>query len=124
MVFDDDRLVGDARVITPATLAAHLGLRNWLTSMSILVRAWAGECGPKAMTLVHALLAGADSIDDCDVLRAGSIAAVLGHAVAAPCTIGTFLRSSRGVIPVRSTRLPGGYSPGRGRQGRDRVRCL
>ena len=45
------------------------------------------------MTVVHALLAGGSWIDDCDRLRAGSTGQVLGHRVAAPSTIGTFLRS-------------------------------
>ena len=36
---------------------------------------------------------GADCIDDCDVLRAGQTRAVLGHAVSAPSTLGTFLRA-------------------------------
>ena len=35
----------------------------------------------------------ADCIDDCDVLRSGQTRAVLGHAVAAPSTLGTFLRA-------------------------------
>lgn len=39
------------------------------------------------------MLAGGDSIDDCDALRAGATRAVLGHAVLAPSTVGTFLRS-------------------------------
>ena len=39
------------------------------------------------------MLAGGDCIDDCDVLRAGATQAVLGHGVAAPSTIGTYLRS-------------------------------
>ena len=36
---------------------------------------------------------GADSIDDCDVLRSGRTARVLGHRVMAPSTLGTFLRA-------------------------------
>ena len=36
---------------------------------------------------------GADCIDDCDVLRSGQTRAVLGHRVAAPSTLGTFLRA-------------------------------
>jgi hypothetical protein len=36
---------------------------------------------------------GADCIDDCDVLRSGQTRSVLGHAVAAPSTLGTFLRA-------------------------------
>ena len=49
--------------------------------------------GDKAMTLIHSALAGGDSIDDADALRCGATKAVLGHAVAAPSTLGTFLRS-------------------------------
>jgi hypothetical protein len=45
------------------------------------------------MTLISAMALGADSIDDCDVLRAGRTGAVLGHRVAAPSTLGTFLRA-------------------------------
>ena len=42
---------------------------------------------------LHAILAGADSIDDCDLLRSGSTGKVLGHRVMAPSTLGTFLRA-------------------------------
>jgi hypothetical protein len=49
--------------------------------------------GRKVMSLVHGMLAGADSIDDMDVLRAGSTQLVLGHRVMAPSTLGTFLRA-------------------------------
>jgi hypothetical protein len=45
------------------------------------------------MTLVSAMALGADCIDDCDLLRAGRTGQVLGHAVAAPSTLGTFLRA-------------------------------
>jgi len=49
------------------------------------------------MTLIHSALAGGDSIEDADALRAGDTQAVLGHVVLAPSTLGTFLRSfSRG----------------------------
>lgn len=46
----------------------------------------------KVRTVVAGMLAGADSIDDLDVLRAGGTARVIGR-VRAPSTIGTFLRS-------------------------------
>ncbi len=45
------------------------------------------------MTLLSSMVLGADCIDDCDVLRPGQTAAVLGHRVAAPSTLGTFLRA-------------------------------
>jgi hypothetical protein len=41
---------------------------------------------------VHSLLAGGDSIDDVEVLRAGATASMLGHRVMAASTVGTFLR--------------------------------
>jgi len=43
--------------------------------------------------LISAMLLGADSIDDCDILRSGRTGALLGHRVAAPSTLGTFLRA-------------------------------
>jgi hypothetical protein len=43
--------------------------------------------------MLSAMVLGADCIEDCDVLRSGQTVAVLGHRVAAPSTLGTFLRS-------------------------------
>jgi len=45
------------------------------------------------LSLVHAMLLGADCIDDCEILRTGRTDAVLGHRAMAPSTLGTFLRS-------------------------------
>src|SRR6202022_2852702 len=56
-------------------------------------REGAANPGRKVMTLVAAMALGADCIDDCDVFRSGQTRAVLGHAVAAPSTLGTFLRA-------------------------------
>lgn len=94
VMFDDERLVADAGLIQPATLAQHLGLRELVDRFVDLGDA-AGRAnvGLKAMTIIHSVLGDADSIDDCDRLRAGSTQAVLGHGVRAPSTIGTFLRS-------------------------------
>ena len=94
VTFDDDHLVANAGLIQTATLAQHLGLKGLFDDYVDLGSA-AGHAnvGDKAMTLVHSALAGGDSIDDADVLRAGSSGAVLGHRVAAPSTTGTFLRS-------------------------------
>jgi hypothetical protein len=38
------------------------------------------------------MVLGADCIDDCDMLRSGSLSRLLGR-VAAPSTLGTFLRA-------------------------------
>ena len=93
VMFDDDNLVANAGLILPATLAQHLGLEALINERVRLTDSSAGfRPGRKALTLVHSMIAGADSIDDCDVLRAGSSSAVLGHVVMAPSTLGTFLR--------------------------------
>ena len=92
--FDDRRSVADAGLILPATLAKRLGLAALIDRCVRLGRR-PGYFLPhrKVMTLVHAMLAGADSIDDCDLLRSGSTGKVLGHGVMAPSTLGTFLRA-------------------------------
>ena len=94
VTFDDERLVADAGLIEPATLAQHLGLGDLFDRHVELGDARGrANVGAKAMTVIHSALAGGDSIDDCDALRAGATGAVLGHAVLAPSTVGTFLRS-------------------------------
>ena len=75
-------------------MAQHLGLGDLFDRHVDLGDARGrANVGDKAMTVIHSALAGGDSIDDCDALRAGSTGAVLGHAVLAPSTVGTFLRS-------------------------------
>lgn len=92
MTFDDDYLVANAGLVLPATLAQHLGLLELFDEHVDLGDApGRAHVGHKAMTLIHSALAGGDSIDDA--LRAGATEAVLGHAVLAPSTLGTFLRS-------------------------------
>src|ERR1700730_1120536 len=94
VTFDDEHLVAGAGLIWPATLAQHLGLRELFDEHVDLGDApGRANVGHKAMTLIHSALAGGDSIDDADALRAGDTQAVLGHAVMAPSTLGTFLRS-------------------------------
>ena len=94
VTFDDEHLVANAGLIAPATLAQHLGLRALFeTHVDLGAAAGRANVGHKAMTLIHSALAGGDSIDDADALRAGASQAVLGHGVLAPSTLGTYLRS-------------------------------
>ena len=96
IAFDDHRLVSNAGLILPSTLAWHLGLPQLVDRHLDLGRAPGGaNTGDKIMTLVASALAGGDCIDDADVLRAGRTARVLGGTVKAPSTLGTFLRSFR-----------------------------
>src|SRR6266540_3410509 len=92
--FDDDHLVADAGLLLPATLAQHLGLKELFdANVDLGTAPGRANVGHKAMTIIGSLLAGGDSIDDCDALRAGGTEAVLGHELRAPSTLGTFLRS-------------------------------
>jgi hypothetical protein len=94
VAFDDDNALANAGLLLSATLAGRLGLERLVDeTVRLGRRPGAFSPGRKVMTLVHSLLAGGDSIEDADVLRAGSSQAVLGHRVMAPSTLGTFLRS-------------------------------
>jgi len=94
VVFDDDRSVADAGVLVAATLARRLGGEALVNDcVDLGRRAGYFQPGRKVMSLVHAMLLGADSIDGCDVLRSGRTGRVLGHRVMAPSTLGTFLRA-------------------------------
>ena len=94
--FDDDRLVADAGLLLPATLASHLGLRELVDEhLDLGDKPGAANAGDKLLTLVMSALAGGDCIDDANALRAGGTERVLGFTVKAASTLGTFLRSFR-----------------------------
>ena len=96
IAFDAHRLVANAGLILPATLALRLGLPQLLRKHLDLGGApGRANTGAKMMTLVASALAGGDCIDDADVLRVGGTARVLGFTAKAPSTLGTFLRSFR-----------------------------
>jgi hypothetical protein len=91
--FDDDRLVPDAGLILPATLAHHLGLGALVDEhLDLGERVGRAHVGDKVLTLVMSALAGGDHIDHVDALRAGDTGRVLGFRVKAASTVGTFLR--------------------------------
>ena len=94
VTFDDHRLVADAGLLLPATLAQHLGLQELADSYLDLGDApGRANAGDKLLTLIASALAGGECIDDAAALRAGGTASVLGCTVKAPSTLGTFLRS-------------------------------
>ena len=96
IVFDDHRLVANAGLLLPGTLARHLDLGE-LVDHHLDLGGAPGRAnrGDKMLTLVAFALAGGDCIDDADALRAGGTACTLGGTVKAPSTLGTFLRSFR-----------------------------
>ena len=96
IAFDDHRLVANAGLLLPVTLAQRLGLSQLVDRHVDLGRApGRANVGDKMLTLVASALAGGDCIDDADALRAGGVGRVLGCVVKAPSTLGTFLRSFR-----------------------------
>ena len=96
IAFDDHRLVNNAGLILPVTLAQHLGLPQLVQQRLDLGDApGRANTGDKIVTLVASALAGGGCIADADVLRTGGTASALGCVVKAPSTLGTFLRSFR-----------------------------
>jgi len=94
--FDDDRLVADAGLLLPATLAHHLGLRGLVDEhLDLGDKPGRANAGDKLATLVMSALAGGDCIDDANALRAGGTSRIVGFPVKAASTLGTFLRSFR-----------------------------
>jgi hypothetical protein len=94
-VFDEPNLIADAGLVPVVRLAERSGLVE-LTEQAVRI-AGAGNsgganAGAKVMSLVAAMCAGADSIDDADRLRHGAMPVAFGG-VRAPSTLGTFLRS-------------------------------
>ena len=96
IAFDDHRLVANAGLLLPVTLAHHLGLGELVDRhVDLGDSPGRANAGDKLLTLVASALAGGDCIDDADALRAGGTERVLGCVVKAPSTLGTFLRSFR-----------------------------
>jgi hypothetical protein len=93
--FDDERVVSDAGIALVAMLVGRLAIERLAGRLVRLRRdrAGAANAGRKVMALVYAMLLGADSIDDCELLRAGRVRRLLGGWLPAPSTLGTFLRA-------------------------------
>jgi hypothetical protein len=95
VAFDDERVVSDAGIALVATLAERLGIEGLIARLVRLPRdrPGAANAGRKVMALLYAMLLGADSIEDTEVLRAGRTRRLLGGWLPAPSTLGTFLRA-------------------------------
>jgi hypothetical protein len=90
--FDDPNLVSRAGLVPVMALAENAGLPD-LVSEHLST---GGRCGVNAHLkvgcLVAGMAAGADSIDDLDVLRHGAMSELF-TGIRAPSTLGSFLRS-------------------------------
>jgi hypothetical protein len=90
--FDEPNLVSRAGLVPVMGLAERAGLAA-LVRRHVTIAAAAGvNAAVKAGCLVAGMAAGADSIDDMDVLRHGAMADLF-DGVRAPSTLGSFLRA-------------------------------
>lgn len=94
-MFDDDHLVSCAGLVPVMTPADQTGLPELLADKVHIaepkIKSGSANPAPKLATLIAGMCAGADSIDDLDVVRAGGMKTLFGG-VYAPSTIGILLR--------------------------------
>jgi hypothetical protein len=94
-VFDEDNLVSHAGLVPLLELAEQAGLSRLLDEhvrfTSERVKSGAANSTPKLTSIIAGMVAGADSFDDLDVIRAGGLKKVFGG-VYACATLGIFLR--------------------------------
>src|SRR5215217_4699020 len=94
-VFDDDHLVSCAGLVPVMALAERTGMSDLLAQMVHIaaprIKSGSANPAPKLATLIAGMCAGADCIDDVEVLRSGGMKTLFGG-VYAPSTIGTLLR--------------------------------
>src|SRR5665647_3915640 len=89
--FDDPNLVSCAGLAPTMALAQRAGLTD-LVAHTLTLKAKGGvNAHLKVPALVAGMVAGADSIDDMDLLRHGGMGRLF-TGVRAPSTLGTFLR--------------------------------
>ena len=91
-VFDDPTLVSCAGLVPVVELAEACGLAGLVGQTLTLREAGGVNAHLKVPALVAGMVAGADSIDDMDLLRHGAMSRLF-VGVRAPSTLGTFLRS-------------------------------
>jgi hypothetical protein len=124
--FDEDNLVSCAGLVPVLGLAQQTRLPEIIAAkVSITasrIRSGAANPVPKLISVIAGMCAGADSIDDLDVLRAGGMP-TLFDGVYAPSTLGVLLREfSFGHCP--STRVGAARAPRRPRRAQRAVsRC-
>src|ERR671911_2708322 len=93
--FDEDNLVSHAGLVPLLGLAEQTGLPKIIAGKVSIptprIKSGAANPAPKLLTVIAGMCAGADSIEDLDVLRAGGTP-ILFDGVYAPSTLGTLLR--------------------------------
>jgi hypothetical protein len=90
-VFDDRNLVSAAGLVPMLRLAQQAGLAELAQDRLSVPTDKGSNAGAKVTALVAGMLAGADSIDDMNLLRHGGMGRLF-HRTYAPSTLGSFLR--------------------------------
>ena len=93
-VFDDPNLVSAAGLVPMLRLARSAGLDELARERLSVPTDKGANAGAKVMALVAGMLAGADSIDDMNLLRHGGMGRLFDRTYA-PSTLGSFLREFR-----------------------------
>jgi hypothetical protein len=91
-VFDDPNLVSVAGLVPVMGLAQRAGLHDLVAERLSVAGPAGAKAGDKVMALVAGMVAGADSIEDMDLLRHGGMDRLF-TGVRAPTTLGTHLRA-------------------------------
>jgi hypothetical protein len=89
--FDDPNLVSCAGLAAVMALAARRGLASLLADRVQITAKGGANASAKILALVAGMIAGADGIEDIDLLRHGGMGRLFDQ-VRAPSTLGTFLR--------------------------------
>ncbi|MFD1050975.1 IS1380 family transposase, partial [Kibdelosporangium lantanae] len=90
--FDDPNLVSYAGLVPVMRLAETVGLDELVVDRVRLGVSTGAHPDRKITSIVAGMIAGADCIDDLDLLRHGGMAGVF-TAIPVPSTLGSFLRS-------------------------------
>ena len=93
-VFDDPNLVSAAGLVPMLRLARSAGLDELARERLSVPTDKGANAAAKVMALVAGMLAGADSIDDMNLLRHGGMGRLFDRTYA-PSTLGSFLREFR-----------------------------
>src|SRR5829696_8798095 len=90
--FDDRNLVSAGGLVPVLGLADRVGLRRLVDEQLTVPTDKGAHAGSKVAALVAGMVAGADSIEDMDLLRHGGMTRLFAGTYA-PSTLGSFLRS-------------------------------
>ncbi len=89
--FDDPNLITSAGLVPVMTLAQKAGLPDLVTEHVSVPGSAGANADLKVASLVAGMVAGADSIEDMDLVRHGGMARLFAGC-RAPTTLGTHLR--------------------------------